>query len=193
MGTILASLIALSLIACCSRLVAAPPPKPQYELVLQAPPPTAVDSVAVSPDGSLVATAAGEGGVRLYNAKTGAFVRALGDVGDRHIVFSPDGKMLTAAGFHMDKLVKLFDVQTGKQTLALAGQTEWEADATAISPDGKLLASTGVDKQILVWDLKTGKLQHQLKDQPYRLPALRSPPTERWQRGAATDRSGFGT
>src|SRR6478736_2943385 len=67
------------------------------------------------------------------------------------------------------KLVGVYDVQTGKRLLSLAGQTEWEADATAVSADGKLLASTGVDKQILVWEIATGKLRHQLKDQPQRV------------------------
>ena len=45
-----------------------PPPEPRYKLVLQSAPASPVNSVAVSPDGSLVATAAGEGGVRLYDA-----------------------------------------------------------------------------------------------------------------------------
>ena len=132
---------------CCCDLLAEPPPDPPFKLVLQAPPAVAVDSVAVSPEGTLVATAAGEGGVRLYDAKSGAFLRALGDVGDRGVLFSPDGKRLTAAGFHMDKLVGVYDVQTGRRLQALAGHTEWEAYANALSPDGKLLASTGTDKQ----------------------------------------------
>lgn len=142
------------------------------KLVLQAPPATSVNSVTVSPDDSLVATASGEGGVRLYDARTGAMLRVLGDVGDRSVVFSPDGRNLAAAGFHMDKHVGVYDVRTGKRVGALAGHTEWEADATAISPDGKLLASTGTDKQLLVWDLATGTLRHRLAGQPFRLPAL---------------------
>src|SRR5207244_3380732 len=93
--------------ACISAAV---PPEPKYKLVPQAPPATAVNSVAVSPDGSLIASAAGEGGVRLYDAKTGNLLRALGDIGDRCVVFSPNGQTLTAAGFHMDKLVALWDV-----------------------------------------------------------------------------------
>lgn len=149
----------------------AAPPQPGT-LVLQTPPATSVDSVAVSPDGSLVATAAGEGGVRLYEAKTGAFLRTIGAAGDRGVSFSPDGRTLSAAGFHMDKLVGIFDVQKGRRVRTLAGHTEWEAYAAAVSPDGKLLASTGADKQILVWELATGKLWHQLKDQIFPVSAL---------------------
>src|SRR5262249_53443088 len=67
---------------------AAPPPDPRYKLVLQVPPAASVSSVTVSPDGSLVATA-GEGGVRLHDAKSGALVRALGGAGDRSVTFSP--------------------------------------------------------------------------------------------------------
>src|SRR5687767_14705753 len=102
-----------------SSLWAQPSPNAR-SLVLHALPATSVESVAVSPDGALVATAAGEGGVRIYDAKTGVLQRTIGDVGDRDVIFSPDGRTLTAAGFHMDKLVGVFDVQTGKRTLALA-------------------------------------------------------------------------
>src|SRR5262249_18804864 len=127
-----------------------PPPK----LVLQLPPAASLSSVSASPDGALVATA-GEGGVRLYDAKSGNLVRAIGEAGARWVVFSPDGRSPAAGGFHMDKLVGLYDVRTGKRLRTLAGHTEWEVDACAFSPDGSLLASTGVDRQILVWDLAT--------------------------------------
>jgi WD40 repeat protein len=173
---------------CCCPLFAAAAENPEYTLVLQAPPATSVDSVAVSPDGSLVATAGGEGGVRLYSAKTGELLRTIGEVGDRDVVFSPDGRLLAAAGFHMDKLVGVYDVQTGKRVLALEGQTEWEADATAFSPDGKLLASTATDKQVLVWELATGKLLHQLKNQPYRIAALAFSPDSAILAGGGGDR-----
>jgi WD40 repeat protein len=157
-------------------------------LVLQAPPAAAVNSVAVSPDGSLVATAAGEGGVRLYDAMSGQLLRVIGEAGDRGVSFSPDGRMLTAAGFHMDKLVGVFDVKTGRRMLSLAGHTEWEAYASALSPDGKLLASTGTDMQILVWEVTTGKLRHQLKDQPYKIAALAFSPDSRTLASGGGDR-----
>src|SRR5207302_8945129 len=88
------------------------------------------------------------------------------------VVFSPDGQHVAAAGFHMDKLVGVYDVRTGRRVRGLAGQTEWEAYATAFSPDGKLLASTGVDKQVLVWDVATGTLRHRFVNQASPIIAL---------------------
>ncbi len=148
------------------------PSAPRYKLVLQAPPAMAVNAVAVSPDGALVVTAAADGGVRLLDSRTGALVRGIGEAGDRGVVFAPDGKTLTAAGFHMDKLVSLWDVASGKRLRTFAGQTEWEADATALSPDGRWLASTGTDRQILVWNVATAELRLRLQDQPTRVAAL---------------------
>src|SRR5262245_30599575 len=148
------------------------PPEPKLKLVLQTPPAASVNSVTVSPDGSLVAAGGDEGGVRLHDAKTGALVRAIGGAGDRGVSFSPDGRTLTAAGFHMDKLVGVFDVKSGKRIQTLAGHTEWEAYAAALSPDGRLLASAGADQQILIWDLATGKLRHRLEGQPFKVAAL---------------------
>lgn len=141
------------------------------KLILQSAPAGSVDSVAVSPDGTIVATGAGEGGVRLYDAKTGKFIKSIGAAGDRSICFSADSKQITAGGYHMDKLVGLWDLASGKRTQTFVGQTEWEADACRISPDGKLLASTGTDKQILIWEIATGKLRHQLP-QSVRINAL---------------------
>jgi WD40 repeat protein len=145
-------------------------------LVLQAPPPISVGSVAVSPDGSIIAAGADQ--VRLYDARTGALLRALGSswdllgAGSGRVAFAPDGRKLAGAGFSREKLVRILDVQTGKLVQALAGHTEWETDAVAFSSDGKLFASSGVDKQILVWERATGKLRCRFADQPSRVPAL---------------------
>src|SRR5262249_46987001 len=149
------------------------PPSPETpKLVLQAPPAASVKSVTVSPDRSLVATGADEGGVRLYDARTGTLVRAIQSAGDRSVAFSPDGRNLAAAGYHMDKQVGIYDVQTGRRLRNVTGHTEWETYATVFSPDGTLLASAGSDKQVLVWDLATGSIRHRLGDQTTKVSTL---------------------
>src|SRR5438045_6142926 len=111
---------------CFGGLAVSAEPAPHRDLVLQAPPPVSVSSVAVSPDGSLIAAAAD--GVRLYDARTGALVRSIGDAGERGVAFSPDGRTLAAAGFHLQGTfstpllpLPLYDVQTGKRVQTLDG------------------------------------------------------------------------
>jgi RNA polymerase sigma factor (sigma-70 family) len=163
-------------------------------LVLQAPPPIPVNSVAVSPDGSLIATAAD--GVRLYDARTSALLRVVDGAGGREVAFSPDGRTLAAAGFHLDKpfghpstMLGIYDVQTGKRVQSLAGHTEWETYAIAFSPDGKLFASTGADKQILIWELATGTLRRRLADHPLPVTALAFSPDSETLAGGGADRT----
>jgi WD40 repeat protein len=131
-----------------------------------------VISVAVSPDGSLAASDSFDGQTRLYDARSGAVLRAIDTGGGRGVAFAPDGRSLACAGYHMDKLVGVYEVPTGKLVRKLAGHTEWETYAVAFSPDGKLLASAGTDKQVLVWELATGALRHRLADQAYPVTAL---------------------
>src|SRR5690349_12362176 len=91
--------LALGVVFCSGLSLGAEPVPQRRSLLLQAPPVVSVHSVAVSPDGSLVAAAAD--GVRLYDARTGALLRVIGDAGDRSVAFAPDGRTVAAAGFHL--------------------------------------------------------------------------------------------
>jgi WD40 repeat protein len=144
-------------------------------LVLQIAPEESVTSVAVSPDGSIVATNSFDGELRLHDARSGALLHAIGtdaQRGGRAVVFTPDGRGVACAGFYMDKLVRVWDWQTGKLIQTLAGHNEIETYAIAISPDGRWLASAGTDKQILIWKLATGTLKHRLAGQAFPVTAL---------------------
>ena len=68
------------------------------------------------------------------------------------VAFNPDGKLLASGG--MDKMVRLWDVATGKNTATFKGHTGTIA-SVSFSPDGTILASTGKDRTIRLWDVKT--------------------------------------
>ncbi len=72
-----------------------------------------VQSVAFSPDGSLLAVGGTGGEVRLYKTADGARASTLGDLGGAvfALAFTPDGKRLFTGGF--DGLVRVFDPANG--------------------------------------------------------------------------------
>ncbi|GJD19254.1 hypothetical protein RIVM261_042100 [Rivularia sp. IAM M-261] len=72
----------------------------------------------------------------------------------RGVSFSPNGTMLASAS--ADRMVKLWDVTTGKEIKTLTGHTN-EVYGISFSPDGKMLASASVDNTVKLWDVTTGK------------------------------------
>ncbi|MGH3281790.1 MAG: WD40 repeat domain-containing protein, partial [Trebonia sp.] len=123
--------------------------------------PGAVESVAFSPDGHLVATGADDGSVRLFDVSDPAHPRQLADVNDGSgtpvytVAFAPDGKTVAAAS--TDNLVRLWRVSGSPATLTLAGRPlggmASYAIGLAFSPNGKTLAVGGADKTVRLWDV----------------------------------------
>ena len=118
-----------------------------------------INSVAFSPDGSLIAAGDGglgdEGTIRLYNAATGdPFGSPL--TGHQSLVssvhFSPDGKRLVSGSY--DNTVMVWDPSTGEQLCQLRGHTD-VVTSVCFSSDGKELASGSQDSTVRNWDPAT--------------------------------------
>jgi WD40 repeat protein len=111
-----------------------------------------VSTVAISPDGTWLATAGWERLVRIWDRATGSNIMTLnGHTNSVHAVaISPDGTWLATAG--SDDTVRIWDRGTGENTGVLKGHTD-DVYAVAISPDGMWLASAGNDKTVRIWQV----------------------------------------
>ncbi|MHC4769623.1 MAG: WD40 repeat domain-containing serine/threonine protein kinase [Planctomycetota bacterium] len=123
-----------------------------------------VMSVAVSPDGSIIASgsrddlfsADSDNRIRLWDPATGAEIRSL--EGHEHFVtsvaFSPNGAHLVSGSY--DRTVRVWDVETGETLKVLRGHTD-NIEAVAFCPDGRTIASAGSDDVIRLWDVAGGE------------------------------------
>src|SRR5262249_14541909 len=115
-------------------------------------------SLVVSPDGKVLACGASDRSC-LFDLTTGKVLHRLTDR-PWGLGFTPDGKTLVASA-HRTHL-RFWDVATGKERHEQPGNFG-PTLATAVSPDGRLLAAAGwLDRAVHVWDTASGKLVRRL-------------------------------
>ena len=155
-----------------------------------------VTALAFSPDGQQLAVASSTPGtaaeVLLY-----VVAHNLADLRLQHVLaghkdaildlaFRPDGKQLASTGY--DRLIKLWDVATGKELRTLKDHSD-AVYGLAFSPDGRLLGSAAADRAVKVWDVATGTRLYTLGEATDWLYAIAWSPDGRHLAAAGVDKS----
>jgi WD40 repeat protein len=112
-------------------------------------------SVAYSPDGAWIVTGSHDRTAKVWNARTGAFLRELRVPADpvMSVCFSPDSTRIVTGTY--DGPTKVWDARTGKPLLDLRGHTQ-PVLSVAYSPDGTRIATGSEDRTARIWDARTG-------------------------------------
>ena len=117
-----------------------------------------VTSLAISPNGEMLAAGSIDETVRLFSLPEGDLLATLKEKnsdGVRSLAISPDGKVL-ASGYE-DGTVRLWSLPDGA-LLAAMKEHKQSVRALAITPDGKMLATGSRDATIKLWSLPAGRL-----------------------------------
>lgn len=147
------------------------------------PGPDTIQSLAWAPDGSAVAV----GSFRRLTLWNSSSREKSGELNSgllgrlSALSFTPDSKVLLVADSVDATAGRLHFIDPGTVAITrTVGAHDDTIFSIAISPDGKLAATTSADKSVKVWDIATGTLKNQLEGHTdYVLAAAFSPETDR--------------
>ncbi len=116
---------------------------------------SALTALAISSDGEFALAGGRNGGLWLWDLKTGIerFHTRQHDTQIWSVSISPDGSRIASGSG--DGKVLVHDVESGKVLRELGTGSEL-VHSVSFSPDGELLATDGRDTQIQLWNLKSG-------------------------------------
>ncbi len=124
---------------------------------------TAIQALAFSPTGTILATGSGEGLVRLWDTTSGqrrATLRCHNAI-IYSLAFSPDGRTLaTGSG---DCTAKLWDLSSGQERATLRGHARYVHTVAFRPPDGEVLATGSPDGTVRLWNVATHEQQTVLR------------------------------
>jgi len=110
--------------------------------------------VRFSPDGRYFAMAGVNEGRMMFCDLTTRERRPIGRgyrSGLHDLVFSTDGRRLVTAGTMPNGVVKIWDVETGRDVATLPGEAGFLFNHIGFSPDGKTLFANSLEMVSLLW------------------------------------------
>ncbi|OAI41768.1 hypothetical protein AYO41_01385 [Verrucomicrobia bacterium SCGC AG-212-E04] len=120
-----------------------------------------VKALAISRDGTRLASGSDDNMIKLWDAASGALVRTIrADGAVKCVAFSADGTQVASGSEH--NAIKVWDAASGALVRTLEGHTD-TVFSISFSPDGTRLASGSRDNTIRVWDAANGVLLRTLK------------------------------
>lgn len=129
-----------------------------------------VTSVAINPNGTLVAAGSLDHVVRIWDVATGQLIERLRGHRDSvySVAFTPDGKGLVSGS--LDKTLKYWDVGSlamggkggGRCTMNFAGHKDYVL-SVAVSHDGQWVVSGSKDRGVQFWDSHNATVQCMLQ------------------------------
>ncbi|GAB4286021.1 MAG: hypothetical protein Fur0025_18110 [Oscillatoriaceae cyanobacterium] len=126
---------------------------------------SAVRGIAISPDGSNIASASYDCTIKIWDLHTKSLLHTLRGHRDRvYSVAYPsttdrDNTLLVSGS--ADTTIKIWHIPSGKCRQTLTGHTQ-NVCSVAISPDGQTIASGSWDTSIKIWDIPSGKCRQTL-------------------------------
>jgi WD40 repeat protein len=131
-----------------------------------------VQAVAVSPDGTTLATTNCQDTIKIWDIRTGAELRTLGQPAGGctpALAFSPDGAMLASTeGEPNPEDIRIRDVKTGTVLRTLRGYSHLsqithkgianDLESVTFSPDGNVVAGSDYDRITKLWDVRSGSV-----------------------------------
>jgi hypothetical protein len=114
----------------------------------------AVSSLAISPDGSQIASGYADGTIKIWSDSTGALLHIFNGHSDAvtSVAYSPDGKTIISGS--ADGTVRTWDADGGLSLRVLKGHSP-QVFSVAISPDGKRIAAGGSGDAVTIWNAAT--------------------------------------
>lgn len=118
-----------------------------------------VNSVAFSPNSSLIASASKDKTIRLWDINSGECIEEFKGHGDEvyAVVFSRDSSYVLSGS--QDKTIRVWCIDTGKCVQKLKGHKS-SVISVAFSHDSSLVASTSSDSVIRLWRVDTSECVH---------------------------------